>query len=180
MHRGGLQGTQMYLQWVFQITSLHHLVLCCLRSAHDPNELTLLPHLKIWQFNNPDKRLCTWFEVNWQAMQSLQVLKICDMYRFGRSILGRVQLAKLKAVYFVGCSSSDNTSAGCMTAQAHALGAYCPQVELWVNADTTCDLAVSAYQNSSTDDNKGDVHCTVVWLLLLHIHRHEPSSQYSM
>ena len=85
-------------------------------------------------------------------MQSLQVLNICGMYRFGRSILGLVKLTKLKAVHFVGCSPCDNTSANCMTALAHALGAYCPRVEVWVNAETMCDLVASVYEDS-TDDN---------------------------
>jgi len=149
-------GDHIDLQWVFQITSLRHLDLDCLRSVHVPDELTLLTHLtylKIWQSTDPDKRFCTSFKVNWQAMQNLHVLKICGMYRFGRSILGLVQLTKLKAVHFVGCSPFDNTSAGCMTALAHALGAHCPQVEVWVNADTMYDLIASPYEDSSTDDN---------------------------
>lgn len=127
-----------------------------LRSVHVPDELTLLTHLthlKIWQFTDPDKRFCTSFKVNWQAMQSLQVLKICGMYRFGRSILGLIQLTKLKAIHFVECRPFDNASAGCMTALAHALGAFCPQVEVWVNADTMCDLIASPYKDSSTDVN---------------------------
>jgi len=66
-------------------------------------------------------------------------------YRFGQSILGLVQLTELKAVHFVGCSASGNTSAGCMTALAYALGACCPQVKVWPIA--------SAYEDSSTDDN---------------------------
>ena len=121
---------------------------------HVPDELTLLTqltYLRIGQSTDPDKRLCTSFKVNWQAMQSLQVLKICGMYRFGQSILGLVQLTKLKEVHFVGCSPVGNTSAGCMTALAHALGAYCPEVEVWVNADTMCDLVASAYEDSSTE-----------------------------
>ncbi len=94
-----MPGDYIDLQWVFQITSLRHLDLDCLRSMHVPNELTLLTqltYLKIWQSSDPDELFCTSFEVNWQAMRSLQVLKICGMYRFGRSILGLVQLTKLK------------------------------------------------------------------------------------
>lgn len=127
-----MSGDAIDLQWIFQITSLHHLDLDCLRRVHVPDELTLLTHLKTWQSIDPDNHFCTMFEVNWQAMQSLQVLKICGMYCFGRSILGLVPLTKLKAVHFValGCSLLDNTSAGCMNALVHALGAYCPQV--WV------------------------------------------------
>ncbi len=146
-------GDYIDLQWVFQITSLRHLDLDCLRSVHVPDELTLLTqltYLRIGQSTDPDKRLCTSFKVNWQAMQSLQVLKICGMYRFGQSILGLVQLTKLKEVHFVGCSPVGNTSAGCMTALAHALGACCPQVKLWPILYGS--LVASAYEDSSTDD----------------------------
>ena len=111
-----MSGHAIDLQWVFQITSLRHLDLDCLRRVHVPDELTLLTHLKIWQSTDPDNHFCEMFEVNWQAMQSLQVLKICGMYCFGRSILGLVQLTKLKAVHSVRCSPFDNISAGCMNA----------------------------------------------------------------
>ncbi len=62
-----MPGDYIDLQWVFQITSLRHLDLDCLRSMHVPNELTLLTqltYLKIWQSSDPDELFCTLFEVN--------------------------------------------------------------------------------------------------------------------
>ena len=72
-------GDYIDLQWIFQITSLRHLDLDCLRSVHVPDELTLLTqltYLRIGHSTDSDKRFCTSFNVNWQAMQSLQMLKI--------------------------------------------------------------------------------------------------------